>query len=228
MTDNPRLSVGRKWAHLVLVVAVVMYGLILSGAGRVWSSPLGEQPCPDPSTDPPLTVCWRIRADDPATPEDDGVTDVAFATPTLRGGEAQREAKDVTIKIAAGCHTTAIEDCRQVRTSTQRYERAVFSQYQLHYDTNEIPPEALNGPDGLPDDPGCHTDPPSPPPGAVCDDVDPATIIVFTSDDNLNGPLRYTGTGPVLYCGSPTIRRIETNIDAPPVRPEFGGLAVVW
>ena len=182
--------------------------------GRDWVSPLGENPCPEHNADPPRTVCWRIRADDPATPADeDGVTDVAFTDPDLRGGEAQRVAKDVTIEIAAGCYTDNPADCQQISTITRRYEQAVTFQYQLHYDTNAVPPAALYGPDGVPNDPTvCNVNPNDP----ACDDLDPTTVIVFTSEDTLNGPLRYSGDGPVLYCGSPTFRRIEAKNDTPP------------
>ena len=116
----------------------------------------------------------------------------------------------------------AIQDshCQQFKTLNRRFERSVLFQYQLHYDTNEVPPEALNGPDGLADDPGCQTDPPTPPVGAVCDGLDPSTIIVFTSEDTLNGPVRTT-LPRVSYCGSPIFHRVEVSGTAsdPPIDP---------
>ena len=79
-----------------------------------------------------------------------------------------------------------------------------------------MPSTALDGPDGLPDDPAVCNDPNIAPDPVLCDDLDPATVIVFTAADNLNGPLRYSGNGPVLYCGDPTFKRIEANTDTPP------------
>lgn len=202
--------------------------ILSDGAGRVWMTPLGG-PCP--SIADAQTICWRIRGDDPASPEDeDGVVDVPFADPVLRGGEARREARDVTIEVAVGCYTapdppnptgSLEEHCQQISTSgSRRYERSVMFQYQLHYETNQVPPAALHGPGGLQDDPICEGDPADIPQDTVCDDpdLDPATVIVFTSEDELNGPLRYSGTGPVLYCGTPTFRRIETKIATLPAR----------
>ena len=195
--------------------------LVFNNHGRDPISPLGERPCPNPNASSPLTICWRIIPDaDPDDGVDEGAESVVFSDSTLRGGEAQREAKDVIIEVAVGCYTDEWEDCQQIRTITRRYERSVSFQYQLHYDTNEVPPEAIDGPDGLPDDPGCLTDPPSPPPGASCDDLDPATMIVFNSEDALNGPVRTT-LPRVAYCGSPEFYRVEVSGIAPdpPINP---------
>ena len=171
-----------------------------NGAGRVWMTPIGEQPCPDPTTN--RNICWRVS----------DVSDVDFDAPDLRGGEAQRTAKDVTVEIAVGCHSNNPDDCQRTSTITRRYEQAVTFQYQLHYDTNAVPPAVLDA-----DDPGCHADPPSPPPGVVCD---PETLIVFARGDTLNGPVRTTLT-EVLYCNDPTFFRVEVagSLPNPPVSP---------
>ena len=217
--------------------------------GREWMSPFGDTPCPDPLADPPLTVCWRIRADDPSTPtNEDGITDVDFddpSTPTidesiLRGGEAERNSKEILVEIIAGCYTSDPADCQRNTSLTRRYEQSVTFQYQLHYDTNHVPlaaiygsdktpddircvtdptytgvcddPTATYGPDLLPDDPRCVTDPTY---TGVCDGYDERTVIVFTNEDKLNGPLRYSGSGSVMYCGSPEFYRVEVSGIAP-------------
>ena len=211
-----------------------------AGAGREWMTPIGEQPCPDPSAAPPRNICWRIRADDPATPEDeDGVVDVTFNDPELRGGEAQRVAKDVTIEIAAGCYTNDPEDCQRTTSITRRYEQAVLFQYQLHYDTNTVPPVALYGVDEMPDPAICGTNPLDPtcdapavtygldgvpddpaicgtnPLDPACDGYNQNTVIVFTTEDTLNGPVRTT-LSEVLYCGEPSFYRVEVSGEEPP------------
>ena len=200
-----------------------------AGAGRVWMTPIGEQPCP--STTLNRNICWRVG----------DVTEVPIADPTLRGGEAQREALDVTILIATGCHTDTIDDCQQVITGSRRYERSVSFQYQLHYDTNFLAEGALDGPDGEADPADCLT--PTPIDPALCDrpnsildgpdgiadpadcltstPIDPTlcdgpTGIVFTSEDTLNGPLRTTQR-EVLYCGEPTFYRVEVSGNEPAV-----------
>ena len=192
-----------------------------NGAGRVWMSPLGEQPCPDPTTG--HNICWRVG----------DVTDVTFDDPVLRGGEARREAKDVTIEVAAGCYTDNPEDCQHTRTTTRRYERSVLFQYQLHYDSNLAPEGALDAAIErleaakaalLAIDPNADvdTDP------SLDDEREPValldpdndgyvdTTVVFISEDTLNGPIRTTLT-QVLYCGSPTFYRVEVSGDEPAI-----------
>ena len=159
------------------------------------------------------TTCWKIDADDPSTPENEAPQVLIFSG-TLRGGEAQRQALAMTATVVVGCYGSTENACQRTRSFTRNYERAVFAQYQLHYDTNAIPPLALNGPDGQPNDPAVCGDPDIPPDPMLCDDVDPATVIVFTGDDNLNGPLRTTLT-QVLYCGNPTFSRVEVSGNDP-------------
>ena len=170
----------------------------------VWRTRLGE-----PCIWGEHPTCWKI----------DSTTRVTYSG-TLRGGEAERHAQDVTATVAVGCWGSTPEQCQRTRTFTRRYERAVFSQYQLHYDTNAVPSTALDGPNGLPDDLAACDDPNIPPDPVLCDDLDPATVIVFTGDDTLNGPLRTTLT-EVLHCGSPTFNRVEVggNAPSPPTSP---------
>ena len=164
-------------------------------------------------------TCWKIKpcvwGEDATCWKIDTTTKVTYIG-KLRGGEAERHAQDVTATVVVGCWGGTPDQCQRTRTFTRRYERAVFSQYQLHYDTNAVPSTALDGPNGLPDDPAVCNDPNIPPDPLLCDDIDPATVIVFTAADTLNGPLRYSGNGPVLYCGDPTFKRIEANTDTPP------------
>ena len=171
-----------------------------SRVADVWRTPLGE-----PCVWGEHTTCWKI----------DSTTKVTYSG-KLRGGEAERHAQDVTATVVVGCWGGTPDQCQRTRTFTRRYERAVFAQYQLHYDTNAVPSTALDGPDGLLDDPEVCDDPNISPDPVLCDDLDPATVIVFTAADTLNGPLRYSGDGPVLYCGDPTFKRIEANTDTPP------------
>ena len=166
----------------------------------VWWTPMGK-PCVWGED----ATCWKI----------DTTTKVTYIG-KLRGGEAERHAQDVTATVAVGCWGSTPDQCQRTRTFTRRYERAVFAQYQLHYDTNAVPSTALDGPNGLPDDSAVCNDPNIAPDPLQCDDLDPATVIVFTAADTLNGPLRYSGNGPVLYCGDPTFKRIEANTDTPP------------
>ena len=171
-----------------------------SRVADVWRTPLGE-----PCVWGVHTTCWKI----------DTTTKVTYSG-KLRGGEAERQAQDVTATVVVGCWGSTPDQCQRTRTFTRRYERAVFAQYQLHYDTNAVPSTALDGPNGLPDDSAVCNDPNIAPDPLQCDDLDPATVIVFTAADTLNGPLRYSGNGPVLYCGDPTFKRIEANTDTPP------------
>ena len=164
-------------------------------------------------------TCWKIKpcvwGEDATCWKIDTTTKVTYIG-KLRGGEAERHAQDVTATVAVGCWGSTPDQCQRTRTFTRRYERAVFAQYQLHYDTNAVPSTALDGPNGLPDDSAVCNDPNIAPDPLQCDDLDPATVIVFTAADTLNGPLRYSGNGPVLYCGDPTFKRIEANTDTPP------------
>lgn len=182
-------------------------------------SPVGGRNCTE-------TVCWQV-------------TEIENVSPAgrLRGGEAQQQLVAVTIRIDTGCFSGP-DDCQRTATMRRVYERAVFSQYQLHYDTNTAPAAALYGGDGNPDDPRCFPDRTNPAAG-VCDDpeavygddgipdsaacsTDPRpadvscdglssdTVIVLTSEDTLNGPVRTTLT-EVLYCGAPSLRRVEVS-----------------
>ena len=194
----------------------------------VWRTPVGSLGCAPPTNE----TCWMFTVLDPTPDPGDN--------PKLRGGEAEQDTADIIIEIRSGC-VEDIERCQRTTQITRTYERAVFAQYQLHYDTNRVPPVALYGPDGQPDDPRCATDPtytgvcddpaatygpdlvPDDPRCAtdptytgVCDGYDQATLIVFTDEDTLNGPLRYSGDGPVLYCGSPDFRRIEAKNNTRP------------
>ena len=164
----------------------------------VWRTPVGE-----PCVWGEHTTCWKI----------DTTTKVTYIG-KLRGGEAERHAQDVTATVVVGCWGSTPDQCQRTRTFTRRYERAVFSQYQLHYDTNAVPSTALDGPNGLPDDSAVCDDPNIWPDPVLCDDLDPATVIVFTGDDNLNGPLR-TSLTEVLHCGSPTFNRVEVGGNTP-------------
>ena len=192
---------------------------IINGAGgRTPISPLGKE-CPGQPPGPPITVCWLVQA----------VTPVPFSDSDLRGGEAKRVARDITIEVAAGCQTYNYADCRQVRTITRRYERSVFAHYQLHYE-NDIAPDAafddpwFDGSDGIPDAADCATTvPPS------CDDPPESQLrglqVVFTSADTLNGPLRYSGNDKVLYCGTPKFKLIESKSSSRPIRAAGGCLS---
>lgn len=187
-------------------------------------SPLGQRNCTPPTED----VCWRIETIENVSPPG-----------TLRGGEAQQHLVAVTIRVDSGCFSGP-DDCQRTATVRRVYERAVFSQYQLHYDTNTAPAAALYGGDGNPDDPRCFPDRTNPAAG-VCDDpkavygddgipdsprsqcaTDPRpadvscdglssdTVIVLTDEDTLNGPVRTTLT-EVLYCGEPSLLRVEVS-----------------
>lgn len=188
-------------------------------------TPLAGRDCTD-------TVCWQV-------------TEIENVSPAgrLRGGEAQQQLVAVTIRIDTGCFSGP-DDCQRTATVRRVYERAVFSQYQLHYDTNTAPAAALY-PDGIPDDPRCVTDPDnyggvcddpptvyggdgipdSPrsqcatdprPPDVSCDGLSSDTVIVLTDEDTLNGPVRTTLT-EVLYCGAPSLLRVEVSGTQPPM-----------
>lgn len=200
------------WMSNPAIANQIINPLVNNPHGRDWISPLGES-CPAPSADPPRNTCWHIS----------GVEPVTFTDSNLRGGEAKRTARDVTIEIAAGCHTSPIrdpyEDCQQVRTITRRYERSVFAHYQLHYENDTAPDAAFddpwfNGNDGIPD---------------TADDQPEAQLrglrVVFTSADTLNGPLRYSGNDKVLYCGSPKFKLIESKSPLRPIRAGAGCLS---
>ncbi len=197
----------------------------------VWRTPDGT---PDPDCpSPPNTTCWKFNIG-PTTSN------------PLRGGEALQETRDITVEIRSGC-VGDIERCQRTTEATRTYERAVFAQYQLHYESNYLPEEALNGPDGIADPADCRTSTPADP--SLCDRPnqaldgpdgleDPADcltatpadaslcdgprIIVFTSADTLNGPLRYSGNDKVLYCGSPTFKLIESKSSSRPTRAAVG------
>ena len=145
----------------------------------VWRTPLGEQ-----CVWGEHTTCWKI----------DTTTKVTYSG-KLRGGEAERQAQDVTATVVVGCWGSTPDQCQRTHAFTRRYERAVFSQYQLHYDTNAVPSTALDGPDGLPDDPAVCNNPNTAPDPLQCDDLNPATVIVFTAADTLNGPCATAATG---------------------------------
>ena len=145
------------------------------------------------------TACWHL----------DSVAAPAGIASELRGGEAQRVIVDVAATVVTGCDGPAVDDCRREGQFARRYERTVFSQYQLHYSTHDFPaaPEALAGPDGV---------------VGTIDDLTIAAgaVIVFTSADALSGPVR-TELSAVLHCGSPTFDRVEVAATTPdpPVMP---------
>ena len=178
------------------------------GAGQ-WRTPEGSLGC-SPPTD---ATCWQFTSTDPTT-----------TNPTLRGGEAEQDIRDIIIEIRSGCFNR-IEHCQRTSETTRTYERAVFAHYQLHYENDTAPDAAFNdpmftGPDGIPDDTACET--PPIPPGTVCDDPPETQLrglrVVFTSADTLNGPLRYSGGGEVRYCGTPTFKLIESMSSRRPSR----------
>ena len=141
------------------------------------------------------TTCWHL----------DTVTVPADVAVGLRGGEAQREIVDVGGTVVTGCDGATVDDCRRSGRFVRRYERAVFSQYQLHYSSHDFPaaPEALAGPDGVV--------------GTIDDMAGLAgAVVVFTTADALRGPVR-TELATVMHCGSPTFARVETA--APPPIP---------
>ena len=155
------------------------------------------------------TSCWRI----------DSVTAAAPAVAGLRGGEAQREVVEVAVTVVSGCAADGEAGCLRRGGFTRRYERAVFAYYQLHYDTNEIPPPAVHGLDGLADPPDCSRSAPPPASPALCDGAPAGSLIVFNSDDALTGPVRTT-LAEVLYCGKATFSLVEVGTAEPaPLRP---------
>ena len=161
------------------------------------------------------STCWRITATDPhADPT---------KRPKLRGGEAVQELRDITIEVKSGCYA-GIDRCQRTNTITRTYERNVFSQYQLHYESHLIVPAAANGLDGREDPSGCFASPPpeSPPDPALCDGLDPTSLVVFADGDVFNGPVRYSGSGPIQYCltaGSLEFKRVETKDEVPEPPP---------
>ena len=195
--------------------------------GWPWMTPLGK-PCPNPNPTPPQktpeTMCWRIS--DVNNPFDttnlntNEKEDIETLV-TLRGKEAQRQARDITIEVAVGCYTNDPEDCQQITTTTRHYERAVLFQYQLHYDTNEVPEGAKKEANDaltavrqqLIND------------GVALDGIDAEllrlhprpverndlltnslTEIVFTGEDDFNGPVR-TSLDHVVICGDPDFHK---------------------
>lgn len=176
------------------------------GAGQ-WRTPEGSLGC-SPPTD---STCWQFTTTDPTT-----------TNPQLRGGEAEQDIRDIIIEIRSGCFNR-IEHCQRTTEITRVYERSVFAQYQLHYERDTAPDKAFNGPDGIPNPTECELDPV--PDGTACDDPRPelrGLRVVFTSDDTLNGPLRYSGGGEIRYCGTPTFKLIESKSAS---RPAPAGLA---
>ena len=167
----------------------------------LWRTPDGSlhPGCPSP----PNTTCWKFKI---------GPT----ASNPLRGGEAFQETRNYTIEIRSGC-VGDIERCQRTTEITRTYERAVFAQYQLHYENDTAPDAAFNdpffdGPDGIPD---------------TADDPPEAQLqglrVVFTSVDELNGPLRYSGDDEVRFCGSPTFKLIESKSSNLPQRAGNAG-----
>ena len=151
-----------------------------------------------------------------------------------------QETRDITVEIRSGC-VGDIDRCQRTTEITRSYERAVFAHYQLHYESNYLPEEALNGPDGIADPADCRTSTPAD--TSLCDRPnheldgpdgleDPADcltptpadasrcdgprIVVFANGDTFNGPVRYNGPGTVQYCRATTtehirFRRLETR-----------------
>ncbi len=165
----------------------------------VWRNPLAEK-C-DWTVD---VSCWRIDSVTPAQP----------SVAELRGGEVQREVTEIAATVVSGCNADGAAGCLRTGGFARRYERAIFAYYQLHYDSNDIPPAAAYGPDGMPDPQDCSTATPLNP--ALCDGVSilPGTKVVFGTGDTLTGPLR-TGLDKVLYCGEPTFDLVEVGVDQP-------------
>ena len=172
-----------------------------SSGDALWRTPGGviDPDCPSP----PNTTCWTFAV-------------AAPRSAALRGGEASQETRDVTIEIRSGCFS-GVAWCQRITEIVRAYERTVFAQYQLHYEDHTAPNEAFWGPDGSEDPSTCTADPPPDP--ADCDDVPTDLLrglpVIFAAADTLDGPLHYSGTGGVLYCGTPTFRRVETVTPQP-------------
>ena len=177
-----------------------------SNGADLWRKPDGSLGC-SPPTD---STCWQFTVTDPTT-----------NNPTLRGGEAEQDIRDITVEIKSGCFLD-IDRCQRIAKTDRIYERAVTIQYQLHYENHNAPDAAFNGPDGVANPTECETEPV--PEDTVCDDPRPdlradlPLPVVFTSEDTLNGPLRYSGDGAVQFCGSATFKLIESRTDNLPSR----------
>ena len=136
----------------------------------VWRTTEGTAPCPTATE----TTCWRV------------LLQPAPAGVPLRGGEAQQQLQSISIDVRSGCHRGTVERCLRSSTRQRTYERAVFSQYQLHYNSHEPPADAR-----LPDGSDLDSDP----------DLLPVGLkVVFADGDIFNGPVRYSGAGTVQYC----------------------------
>lgn len=187
----------------------------VSAAGRdVWFTDAAGAGCVPTAH----TACWQIT----------GVT-VTDTADLLRGGEAVQQRAAVGLRTVAGCAAGDTAACRIDTTAERVYERAVFAYYQIHYDDHDTIPaafEALYGPSGKPDPAACAVPEEQRPADTVCDD-DPTFAhriglrdrpVVFTTGDQLNGPLRHSGTTRVWYCGRPYFERIETHSTAAPAK----------
>ena len=194
-------------------------------------SHVGEPNCAPPDD----TACWWVEKVEDVSP-----------TGTLRGGEAEQQLRAITFTVGSGCFDD-LSRCQRTSSITRTYERAVFSQYQLHYDTNQVPLPAIYGLGEMPDDPRCVTDkdtytgtcddPPVTYGGdevpddprcvtdptyteTTCDGYNSTTVIVFSGEDTLKGPVRTT-LKEVLYCGDPDFYRVEVSGEepSPPTSP---------
>lgn len=206
-------------------------GAVDSGNSAARFSHVGKPGCAPPGD----TACWWVEKVEDVSP-----------TGTLRGGEAEQQLRAITFTVGSGCFDD-LSRCQRTSSITRTYERAVFSQYQLHYDTNQVPLPAIYGPDEVPDDPRCVTDkdtytgtcddPPVTYGGdgepddprcvtdptyteTTCDGYNSATVIVFSGEDTLRGPVRTT-LKEVLYCGDPDFYRVEVSgeVPSPPTSP---------
>lgn len=187
-----------------------------SSGNPVWRTPDGSVGC-SPPADP---VCWTFTTTDP-TP----------INPSLRGGEAERDIRDITIEIRSGC-LSGIDRCLLTSETTRSYERSVFAQYQLHYRSHVAPPGAMAAVEQalrdaqqalLAVNPSADvdTDPSLSDERLLVATLDSDTDgtvdtdVVFADGDIFNGPVRFSGSGLLKYClqGTDTLwfRRLETR-----------------
>ena len=172
-----------------------------------WRTSEGEQPCPTAKE----TSCWRILLPPPPlTPT---------TTVKLRGGEAERRIREVTIETRSGCFSS-IDNCQRTHTVTREYERAVFAQYQLHFNNHDAPQRAIDhASDSLTAAEAAAREAGT----LVAADADviewtsrvtllQGARIVFADGDTFDGPVR-TGLNRVLICGSPIFHKpVEVSL----------------
>lgn len=181
------------------------------GAGML-RTPDGSLGCSPPANE----TCWNFSIA-PAPP----------SPPKLRGGEAILDTRVITVEIGSDCFGATLDQCRRTTPITRTYERAVFSQYQLHYHSHDVPPGAIGDAERELTNAVAAANPSltasqvdarvdeltADPPVVFSGDTDviywvdlisllgtPDLEVVFADGDTFNGPVRYSGSGTIQYC----------------------------